>query len=207
MCAETRNHMSQRPRLILIADRFADDAIAEKTLRAVEAGVRWVHLRDHGARDEAFRRQAARLVEALRRTSPETIITINRRLDVAAELRTAFHTGAQGAGIKAARRVLPSGAAVGYSAHDVDEALRAVRAGADYLFLSPIFPTTSKPGHPGIGLDALRQVCDAVPIPVYALGGVTPGRVSECRDAGAYGVATLSGIEDVSPYIDAVHGR
>jgi thiamine-phosphate pyrophosphorylase len=60
-----------------------------------------------------------------------------------------------------------------------------------------VYPTPSKPDHPGTGIGALRAFCQAADVPVLALGGVTPSRVSECRTAGAHGVAVLSGIMEV----------
>jgi len=80
----------------------------------------------------------------------------------------------------------------GCSVHDVGEARRAVAAGAAYVTFSPIFPTGSKPGHPGAGMEALRDICSMIQIPVFALGGVTAGRVVPVLEAGAYGIASIS---------------
>ena len=67
--------------------------------------------------------------------------------------------------------------------------------GVDYLFYSPIFETNSKPDTQGVGLGHLSIFCDALAdVPVYALGGITPENCSACLDAGAQGVAVLSGI-------------
>ena len=69
--------------------------------------------------------------------------------------------------------------------------------GVDYLFFSPIFPTLSKPGQVGIGLHVLDAFCAAAePVPVFALGGITPSNLSECLQAGAWGAAVLSSILD-----------
>nr|WP_243664820.1 thiamine phosphate synthase [Rhodothermus marinus] len=87
---------------------------------------------------------------------------------------------------------------LGYSAHDLDAARRAADEGADYLLFSPVFPTASKSGVPAVGLEALAAVCRAVPIPVLALGGITPERVSACLQQGAHGVAVVSAILDAS---------
>ena len=194
------------PGLLLISDRFTDEVVAEKTLEAVRAGVRWVHLRDHRVKQALFAEKARFLVEALRTVLPEIIISVNRRLEVAAELKVSFHTGAKGLEIKTARDKLSEGAIVGYSAHNLEEAVCAFRQGADYIFMSPVFPTKSKPGHAGIGLDRLHEVCEKLPIPVYALGGVSPKRVADCLHAGASGVAVLSGILE-SPNISDVVGE
>ncbi len=181
------------PRLVLIADGFTDEAVAERAVAAAEAGVRWVHLRDHGASAEAFGAAARRLAERLRRAG--AVVSVNARADVARRLGAGLHLGRRGLPVAEARQVLGEKTPIGFSAHDFSEGEQAVRGGADYLFFSPIFPTMSKPEHPGAGLDALASFCAAFPeIPVFALGGATPERVAACREAGAYGVAVLSGL-------------
>jgi hypothetical protein len=81
---------------------------------------------------------------------------------------------------------------IGYSVHDLREAEQGVAAGARYITFSPIFPTRSKPGHPGAGLDSLRRICAAVPLPVFALGGITAANAAGVLDAGAWGIASIS---------------
>jgi thiamine-phosphate pyrophosphorylase len=83
---------------------------------------------------------------------------------------------------------------LGYSAHHMLELSPARRRAVDYVTYSPIFPTSSKPGHPGTGVDALRRFSRQAGVPVLALGGLTPERVASCRRAGAAGIAVLSGI-------------
>lgn len=81
---------------------------------------------------------------------------------------------------------------VGYSVHDPAEAELAAAAGARYVTFSPVFPTASKPGHPGAGLNALRLMCGLLPLPVFALGGITIANARAALDAGAYGIASIS---------------
>lgn len=82
---------------------------------------------------------------------------------------------------------------VGASVHSVGEAETAVRLGATYLTAGHVFPTDCKAGVPARGLDFLRAVCAAVPVPVYAIGGITPQNAAACMAAGAAGVAVMSG--------------
>lgn len=181
------------PRLVLIADGFTSPTRAAAAAEAVRGGVRWVHLRDHEADEAAFGRAAAALADRLRAMSPDVRISANTRLDVAQALGLDAHVGVRGPSVAGARAASPE-AVLGTSAHSMEAALQAKADGADYLFFSPIFPTSSKPGHPGVGLSALQTVCDAVTLPVYALGGVVPASVPACLDAGAHGIAVLSGI-------------
>lgn len=166
---------------------------------AVAAGVEWIQLRDHRASLDAFNEGATSLTAAIFQAFPDTLVSINTHVSVARDLRVAVHLGHRGLSIVDARRIDPH-VLLSAAAHDERSAVAAVRQGADVVLFSPVFPTASKPGHPGVGLDVLAACCRAVPdTPVYALGGVTPDRVAACLDAGAYGVAALSGLLRPAP--------
>lgn len=104
------------------------------------------------------------------------------------DIRWVHLTSAQLAGEEAPG----DGAWFGGSAHTIEEGLAAARLGARYVTFSPIFPTASKPGHPGVGLGVLRAFCEAVPLPVFALGGIDPANAASCIAAGARGLASIS---------------
>jgi thiamine-phosphate pyrophosphorylase len=94
----------------------------------------------------------------------------------------------------AARRRLPAGL-IGVSAHAPEEAAAQFRAGADYVTLSPIFLTASKPGYgPAVGLDALAAAARLSSGPVIALGGIDADNVAACLAAGASGIAVMGDI-------------
>jgi thiamine-phosphate pyrophosphorylase len=98
--------------------------------------------------------------------------------------------------VDVARERLGPDAVIGFSAHEEKEVTGPQAAHVDYFFFSPIFPTESKPGHPGTGIETLSRICAATEVPVFALGGITPARVGLCLEAGVQGVAVLSGILD-----------
>ncbi len=183
------------PRLILIGDGFTDTKRWNDILEVSEH-VPWVHLRDQEASDTEFREQAVDLAEHIWDVSPATMISINGHLDVADELETGYHAGADGSTVAEARKQLGPEAVIGFSAHYLTEAKAAVSDGADYVFFSPIFASPSKPGYVGVGVEELREFCARIgdDVPVYALGGITDERVEPCLEAGAHGVAVLSGI-------------
>ena len=123
------------------------------------------------------------------------MVSVNTRLGLAEALGLGLHVGVRGPSVAEARRRLGEEIPIGCSAHDLSERQEAAAAGAVYLFFSPVFSTSSKPGHPGLGTAALRTFCGALPeTPVFALGGISPERTAECLGAGAYGIAVLSGI-------------
>ncbi len=81
---------------------------------------------------------------------------------------------------------------IGASAHSVEEALAAQKAGASYITASHIFATDCKKGLAPKGLMFLREVCQAAAIPVYALGGIHAENAQACIQAGAAGVCIMS---------------
>lgn len=193
------------PRLILIADQFTQEKVAAKVVDAVAAGIAWVHLRNHSAPLAVFEQKAIRIVEELRAISPNLRMSINTHVAVARKLGLGLHVGRRGPAVVEARQ-RTGGHVLGYSAHSIEDAKQAVKDGADYLFFSPIFTTTSKPHVAPLGVDALEEVNRAVPqTPVYALGGITPERLSDCLCNGAYGAAVLSGILAAPDVRTAVH--
>lgn len=151
-----------------------------------------LHLRGHLA-------PAARLYElatALRPVQERTgcWVVVNDRLDVAlAALIHAVQLTSRSMTVADARRLAPS-IALGASVHAVAEALDAVHAGADWVVVGHVFASSTHPGEPGRGIDLVRDVARAVTVPCIAIGGVRPEHVRTLREAGAYGVAAISGI-------------
>lgn len=83
---------------------------------------------------------------------------------------------------------------VGVSVHNLAEAEAAASRGASYLLASHVFDTECKAGVPGRGISFIKEICDAVDIPVIGLGGIGSANASQVIDAGATGVALMSGI-------------
>ncbi|MEL6615398.1 MAG: thiamine phosphate synthase [Bacteroidota bacterium] len=194
------------PRLLLIADGFASgrgagplaqtpERVRKIAAEAVARGVRWVMLRDHAADDRTFARAAGRLTERVRDIRPDVRIAVNTRVDVARRLRADLHVGTRGPSVGDA---LETARVVGLSAHTPAEVREAEASGASYALFSPVYRTATHPEAEPVGLQVLRDAAAAPQeaLPVLALGGLTPTRVAECLDAGAHGVAVLSGILD-----------
>lgn len=98
---------------------------------------------------------------------------------------------------------------VGASVHSVEEAKEAVSIGADYLIAGHVFGTACKPTEPR-GLGFLRDVCSAVDVPVYAIGGVGPDNYQSVLEAGAQGAAVMSSAmtcDDPEALVDAMPSR
>jgi thiamine-phosphate pyrophosphorylase len=120
-------------------------------------------------------------------------LSVSRDVDLAAACGASVHLQSAAA-VGPARQRLGAGAVIGVSAHGLGDVEAAAAAGAEYVTLSPIFLTSSKPGYgPALGIAAISAAAKAG-IAVVALGGVTADVVQPCIDAGAAGVAVMGDI-------------
>jgi thiamine-phosphate pyrophosphorylase len=140
------------------------------------------------------------------------LLVVNDRADVArAAGADGVHLGQDDLPIAAARAILPPGALVGLSTHDVDQARAGAAAGADYLGVGPIFATASKADAlASRGLALVRAVRAVTSLPLVAIGGITPETAPAVRRAGADAVAMIAALvreDDVAARVRAVLAR
>jgi len=171
---------------------------------AVEAGVDWVQVRekDLPARDlneivrAAVRYSAERFVR--HPEIPRVKIIVNDRMDIAlAAGADGVHLGGESLAVNEINKVRASGVfsegfLIGCSCHSMEDAQKAERDGADYVYFGPIFETPAKIkfGAPQ-GIDRLKEVSSSVSIPVIAIGGIGVEDAADCVRAGAAGVAAI----------------
>jgi thiamine-phosphate diphosphorylase len=149
-------------------------------------------LREKDLEGQALWEQALPLARACRAAG--RLFLVNDRIDVALGIAGAgAHVGKAGIPVADARRLLGEGRCLGYSAHGIGEARVALAAGADYVTLSPIFPSRSKPDLVARGVEFLREALRTLPADrVIALGGIeTAGRVAEVAATGVAGAAVM----------------
>ncbi len=183
------------PPLLVITDRrqAAGRALGEVVAASLRGGCRWISLRE---KDLAHRDRVTLLRQLVALARP-----FGARVSVHGDVAAARQAGATGVHLPAgaspavARRRLGEETLIGVSAHGIAEAVHAEEAGADYVSLSPIFPSASKPGYgPPLGRRGLAEAARRLDIPIVALGGITAADAGECLAAGAAGVAVLSAI-------------
>lgn len=123
-------------------------------------------------------------------------LIINDHLDIAQAVGAAgVHLGQDDFPIDEARSILGPRSIIGATATTTDQARAAYEAGADYVGFGPVFMTESKFNRSDVkGLSGLGAACEAVPIPVIAIAGITSDRVQPTLEAGAHGVAVLSAV-------------
>lgn len=182
------NTASPLARLLLLTDRHVADAAGHALCpvleAAVHAGIRCVVMRERDMHPARRARMARSLHELLHAAGGRLIIGSGP-----AAWADGVHLAARD------RLPDPRPAIVGRSCHSAADLDRAVDEGVDYAFVSPVFPTPSKPGYgPALERDGLARLCASHPLPVYALGGITAETVPACLDAGAAGVAVMGSV-------------
>jgi thiamine-phosphate pyrophosphorylase len=172
----------------------------ETARAAVEGGATVVQLRLKGAPTEEVV-QVGRPFREL----PATFV-VNDDVTAAIALRAdGVHLGREDTG---AERAVEAGLLLGISASSVEEALAGQAAGAAYIGAGPVWPTPSKPdADPPIGLEGLAAICEAVSIPVVAIGGVDATTAADCLAAGAAGVAVVRAASDAKAVSEALGPR
>ena len=181
------------PPLLVISDRGqARRKLTEIAAASFAGGCRWFSLRE---KDLPAAERRALLAELIALGRPFGA-TVGIHDDIDAALATgagAIHLPG-GGDPKAARARLPN-ALIGVSAHDAQDAAATIAAGADYVTISPVFLTDSKPGYgPALGLDGLARTVAAANGPVVALAGITSANAATCLKAGAAGIAVMGEI-------------
>ena len=179
-------------RLLLVTDRrLAARDLASVVDDAVSAGARWVWFRDKDLERQERLALARQILAAI---GGRAVMTVGSDIGLAMELGLKAVHLSMAADVAEARQNLGAQALIGLSAHSLDDVARAKAMGADYITLSPIFETMSKPGYgPCLGLGILRAAT-AVGIPIIALGGINPELVKAVMDEGVDGVAVMGGI-------------
>ncbi len=179
------------PALLVITDRRQARVSLENIARAVfAAGCRWLSLREKDLDATARRGLLERLASEGARWG--AIVSVHDDVEAACAVQgTALHLPAT-ASVAAARSRLGPGRLIGRSAHRGDVLSDPGVSGLDYVTLSPVHSTASKPGYgPALGVDGLARAVRGAETPVIALGGIRPGDVRTCLDAGAAGVAAM----------------
>lgn len=172
--------------------------LGEKTLKQVvkeslDGGVTFVQLREKHL-DEASFLKEAKEIQALCREYHVPFV-INDDVELAKEIDAdGVHVGQSDMEAGDVRKKLGPEKIIGVSAHTVEEAILAEKRGADYLGVGAVFHTTSKDDAGNITMNTVKEICEAVSIPVIAIGGISQENVCELSGSGVCGVAVISAI-------------
>ena len=151
---------------------------------ALRGGATFVQLREKKLTGEALRAEALEIQAVCRRYGVPFVI--NDDVALAKEI--------DADGVHVGQDDLGADKIIGVSAHNVEEALRSERHGADYLGVGAAFTTSSKPEAGHIDAETIRAICEMVKIPVIAIGGIKAENLLQLRGNGLCGVAVISAI-------------
>ena len=160
---------------------------------ALKGGVSCVQLREKQLDKEAFIKEAVEIAALCRQYKVPFII--NDDVDIALRCGAdGVHVGQDDMSVDKVRSIAGDDLIIGVSAHSVEEALNAVRGGADYLGVGAVFSTSTKTNVTAMSYEVLKSICTAVDIPVVAIGGINKDNMTKLAGTGISGVALVSAI-------------
>ena len=182
-------------RLYAVTDRawVGKQSLAEQVESALRGGVTCVQLREKELDKERFLREAEEIFALCKQYRVPFFINDN----VALALRChadGVHVGQDDMDVAEVRRLVGQEMMIGVSVHTVEEACAAAAGGADYLGVGAMFATSTKTDASLVTKETLRAICDAVSIPVVAIGGISKSNLLELAGTGVDGVALVSAI-------------
>ncbi|WP_432666688.1 thiamine phosphate synthase [Wukongibacter baidiensis] len=212
------NTLKDKLRLYLVTDRSWSDKIGlcEQVETSLKKGVTFLQLREKHLEKDAFLALAEEMKAIAGRYKVPFVINDDVDIAIACDA-DGVHIGQDDEGVAETRRRLGTEKILGVSVGTVEEALKATQEGADYLGVGAMFPTTTKGDATAVAIETLREICNAVDVPVVAIGGISTDNIGFLQDSGVSGVAVVSAIlskpdcghaaEDLRKKCDVLFGK
>ena len=181
--------------LYAVTDRHWLDkrSLKEVVKESLDGGVTFVQLREKKLEDDKFLEEAKELKQLCKEY--DVPFVINDNVDIAIAMDAdGVHVGQSDMEAGNVREKLGPDKIIGVSAQTVEQAVLAEQRGADYLGVGAVFPTGSKDDAVEVSHETLKAICEAVSIPVIAIGGISVGNVKELAGSGIVGIAVISAI-------------
>ena len=160
---------------------------------SLDGGVTFLQLREKELDEEHFLEEAKDMQKLCREYQVPFII--NDNVDIAVAMNAdGVHVGQKDMEAGDVRAKLGPDKIIGVSAQTVEQAILAEKHGADYLGVGAVFPTGSKADAVEVSHETVKAICEAVSIPVIAIGGITQENVKELAGNGLCGIAVISAI-------------
>ena len=160
---------------------------------SLDGGVTFLQLREKELDEVHFLEEAKELQQLCREYQVPFIV--NDNVDIAISMNAdGVHVGQSDMEAGDVRAKLGPDKIIGVSAQTVEQAVLAEKHGADYLGVGAVFPTGSKDDADDVSYETLKAICEAVSIPVIAIGGITQENVKELAGSGICGIAVISAI-------------
>ena len=195
MKTEMRDKLAESLLLYAVTDRhwLGDRTLYDVVRESLDGGVTFLQLREKDLDDETFFREAVRLRDMAREYGVPFVI--NDNVDIAVRMDAdGVHVGQSDMEAGDVRALIGSDKILGVSAQTVEQAVLAEKRGADYLGVGAVFPTGSKDDADDVSFETLKAICEAVSIPVVAIGGITAENIPQLAGSGICGIAVISAI-------------
>jgi thiamine-phosphate pyrophosphorylase len=181
--------------LYAVTDRYwlKEHTLLEEVENTLKGGATFIQLREKNLEEEKFMKEAVE-IQALCKEYKIPFV-VNDNVDIAVAMDAdGVHVGQSDMEAGEVRAKLGPDKIIGVSASTVEQALLAEQRGADYLGVGAVFPTGSKDDAEDVSLETLKAICEAVSIPVVAIGGITKENVWKLQGSGIAGIAVISAI-------------
>lgn len=181
--------------LYAVTDRtwLNGDTLYNQVEKALKGGATFIQLREKNLSNTEFLEEAKEIKQLCAKYNVPFVI--NDNVEIAKEIDAdGVHVGQDDMEALDVRAVLGKDKIIGVSAHSVEEALLAQEHGADYLGVGAVFHTGTKSDATDLSRETLKAICDAVDIPVIAIGGISADNVLELSGNGLCGIAVISAI-------------
>ncbi len=181
--------------LYAVTDRswLNGETLACQVEKSLKGGVSCIQLREKELSYDEFLSEAFEIKELCKEYSVPFII--NDNVDIALKCNAdGIHVGQSDMLATDVRKLVGEDMIIGVSAQTVEQAILAEKMGADYLGVGAVFSTSTKLDADSVSFDTLKEICDAVSIPVVAIGGITEENLTKLKGSGICGVALVSAI-------------
>ena len=195
MKKDMRDKLAESLLLYAVTDRhwLGDRTLYDVVRESLDGGVTFLQLREKDLDDETFFQEAVRLRDMAREYGVPFVI--NDNVDIAVRMDAdGVHVGQSDMEAGDVRALIGSDKILGVSAQTVEQAVLAEKRGADYLGVGAVFPTGSKDDADDVSFETLKAICEAVSIPVVAIGGITAENIPQLAGSGICGIAVISAI-------------
>jgi thiamine-phosphate pyrophosphorylase len=172
---------------------LAGNNLYSQVEKAIRGGVTFVQLREKELPTTNILEEAKKIKKLCDKN--QVPLVINDNVDMAIEIDAdGVHVGQKDMEAGHARRLIGNNKILGVSAQTVEQAVLAEKNGADYLGVGAVFPTDSKVDAEDVAYESLKKICEAVSIPVVAIGGINKNNLHKLSGSGICGIAVISAI-------------
>lgn len=181
--------------LYAVTDRhwLGKQTLFDQVKEALDGGATCIQLREKQLDEENFLKEAIEIQKLCKEYHVPFIV--NDNVEIAKTMHAdGIHVGQSDMEALDVRKALGKDVILGVSAQTVEQAKKAEAHGADYLGVGAVFPTGSKDDAEDVSYETLKAICEAVSIPVIAIGGITQDNVKELAGSGIVGIAVISAI-------------